>query len=506
MLPLPRLPHLALAFALLTLAATTHAAKTTKKVAEGVTWTKETTTKPWVIHTLTIDLTTPGLTLGATASSQRKQRTSVFAKAVNATAATNADFFSYTDYHTSGLAAGNGAAWSDTTDTATSANLAFGPMQVDLIDAATVLAFDSSWMTGVVSGHPQIIRNGTAITTNSSSAACSTRNPRTAIGMTQNRDKLWMFVVDGRTSASVGMLCTEIATYLKALGAYDAINLDGGGSSTMYLKGTGVVNVPSDGSERVVGNHLAVFAPALGSIAHIAGVVRLDSATGTPIEGASVSIDTTASDTTDGTGSYQLDFVAGAVTVKAAMPGFAQDSFAATPDAGETVARDFVLHADLTADFDGDGVVDGKDTCPRVKNAEQTDTDCDGLGDACDMDDDGDVIADEDDNCPLVSNADQADADKDGIGDACQAYDGGAPGDGGGACEVAIDAGVDVDASRVEDAEASTDAPSAPWYPTAGEQGPTCGLGRGSANSDAGIVGMGIVALMIARRRLHKRV
>jgi len=69
-------------------------------------------------------------------------------------------------------------------------------------------------------------------------------------------------------------------------------------------------------------------------------------------------------------------------------------------------------------DDDGDGVVNAVDNCP-VPNPDQTDTDGDGLGDACDNDDDGDGILDAIDNCPLVPNEDQNDRDGDGIGDAC---------------------------------------------------------------------------------------
>jgi len=75
--------------------------------------------------------------------------------------------------------------------------------------------------------------------------------------------------------------------------------------------------------------------------------------------------------------------------------------------------------AKLVIDQDRDRTDDVSDNCPLIFNPEQTDTDSDTIGDACDNDDDGDTVADANDNCPLVANSDQADSDNDGSGDAC---------------------------------------------------------------------------------------
>lgn len=73
----------------------------------------------------------------------------------------------------------------------------------------------------------------------------------------------------------------------------------------------------------------------------------------------------------------------------------------------------------ILADTDGDTVSDGCDNCDFASNLDQRDTDADGDGDACDLDDDDDGVSDLSDNCPLVVNPGQADTDVDGIGDAC---------------------------------------------------------------------------------------
>jgi hypothetical protein len=74
-------------------------------------------------------------------------------------------------------------------------------------------------------------------------------------------------------------------------------------------------------------------------------------------------------------------------------------------------------------DLDGDEYSDILDNCPDTANPDQADTDGDGLGDACDPDDDNDTVPDVDDNCPFIANGpsedNQADTDGDGTGDAC---------------------------------------------------------------------------------------
>src|SRR5690606_19352298 len=52
--------------------------------------------------------------------------------------------------------------------------------------------------------------------------------------------------------------CAELAALMAELGAWQAINLDGGGSSALFVEGRGVINRPSDGAERAVANHLAI--------------------------------------------------------------------------------------------------------------------------------------------------------------------------------------------------------------------------------------------------------
>jgi hypothetical protein len=71
------------------------------------------------------------------------------------------------------------------------------------------------------------------------------RHPRTALCLTGDRH-LILLVADGRHREAVGLTLPELARLMHHLGCTDAVNFDGGGSSTMYIDGNGVVNHPSD--------------------------------------------------------------------------------------------------------------------------------------------------------------------------------------------------------------------------------------------------------------------
>ena len=79
------------------------------------------------------------------------------------------------------------------------------------------------------------------------------RHPRTAIGFNADSTRLYFVVVDGRHMTSVGVTLKEMKGIFDALGAVNAVNLDGGGSSCILVNDE-VLNHPSDGPVRAVGN------------------------------------------------------------------------------------------------------------------------------------------------------------------------------------------------------------------------------------------------------------
>lgn len=101
---------------------------------------------------------------------------------------------------------------------------------------------------------------------------CEARHPRSLVGLCADGRRLLLVALDGRAEESAGATCAEAAAIMEALGAHTALNLDGGGSTTLWVRGghgaDGVVNHPSDNrtfdhrGARVVADAIVVTAPA----------------------------------------------------------------------------------------------------------------------------------------------------------------------------------------------------------------------------------------------------
>ncbi len=118
-----------------------------------------------------------------------------------------------------------------------------------------------------VGGFPKIVYNGAnyvdqGFQEEGGPSHTYERHPRTAAGFSANNNLLYLVTVDGRQSSSAGMTLHELANFLISIGVQHAINLDGGGSTTMVVRGS-IANAPSDGGiERSVSNSLLVVSSA----------------------------------------------------------------------------------------------------------------------------------------------------------------------------------------------------------------------------------------------------
>jgi hypothetical protein len=147
----------------------------------------------------------------------------------------------------------------------------------------------------VLGGGPRLVRGGAvAIEAEGGSingSFASARHPRTALGYSGHT--LFMVVVDGRQPGySVGMSLPELAQVMKDLGCTDALNVDGGGSSSLWVRGA-IANRPSDGRERAVANGLVLFskAPVEDPVRILIAPARIDA-----VAGAAVPLELTGED------------------------------------------------------------------------------------------------------------------------------------------------------------------------------------------------------------------
>lgn len=259
----------------------------TDRIADGVTHSYVYAAKgPWAIHVLDVDLTrcNSALAVKGAPGAVGREKTSVLMQQLAASkqvvGGVNADFFLFTP---PGVPTG-ALVVDGHVITPPSKNPVFA------IDSAGVARIATLTMTGetagkpgdpvaptasltpfhprdAVSGHPMLVRDSAispGVDTEGGASFAPVRHPRTAVGIARNGTRVLLVTVDGRQKPySDGMNLRELATVMLALGAREALNLDGGGSTTMVsanqARALRIVNVPSDSAgERPVGDALAI--------------------------------------------------------------------------------------------------------------------------------------------------------------------------------------------------------------------------------------------------------
>lgn len=141
----------------------------------------------------------------------------------------------------------------------------------DSVTMNIVTSPDQSNIKMSVSGSSVLIRDGVVPATFSFNAADVVKaSPKTAIGSSKDGKLLYLVTVDGRQTASIGLSQKDMALFMLSIGAYNAISMDGGGSTTMVARPVGstevqVMNNPSDGLSRGVSTAVGVFTSAPAS-------------------------------------------------------------------------------------------------------------------------------------------------------------------------------------------------------------------------------------------------
>ncbi|MFM7243318.1 MAG: phosphodiester glycosidase family protein [Planctomycetaceae bacterium] len=277
----------------------------------GVTHTRIDTTVPrkLVMNLVEIDLTVPGIGFAVTPSNGsaagetvgRTTRQFLTEQAVQV--AVNGGFSAWVSgshYAVEGLAARQGVVYSEFQEFRTFA------LNISQDNVATILRSVSGTGTArspdvplynTLAGEARLLRDGTLI-----QYANESLQPRTAVGLSADQTRLYLMTIDGRnTGHSLGVTRPELADLMRLNGVHNAINLDGGGSTTLLFADPTprLVNVPVGvgdvpGTERIVGSNFGVYAlpmpvPAAVAIAVTTGT-QTQAAAGHPFLPNSLSL------------------------------------------------------------------------------------------------------------------------------------------------------------------------------------------------------------------------
>ncbi len=243
--------------------------------------------RPVVINILEVDLTAPGVRFemspgnGDAPGEITRGTTRAFVDSIGAQMGVNVGFYdtkaNYGGLNTDlmHLAASNGEVYSAAHGDEWVFDVsAAGKPRIAKADGADARTAGGKPVYNAAGGNQPMLLNG-EVAAPPDSGYTKALNPHTAVGISRDKTKVYLVTVDGRQSGySEGMRTDELAKLMLKFGAWDAINFDGGGSTTMVIDDTDdgkadarVLNSPSDnsspakaGNERVVANSLAVFA------------------------------------------------------------------------------------------------------------------------------------------------------------------------------------------------------------------------------------------------------
>jgi len=244
----------------------------------GITYLRRdiTSPRPNVVHVMAIDLQTAKLEFLVTPSPNTSnvlcsRVTSKFLEEFKLQVAINGGYYSYVDDTVNPVTyCPNGGIPVQVSDYAASRGKVYSPKKtaqptiyIRARNQVNINKADGA-IFNAVSGDRVVVDKGVLVKNLAANAA----NPRTAVGLSKNARWLTLMVVDGRQAGySEGVTFPELAELLISYGAYTGVNMDGGGSSTMVIKGfdgkARVLNSPIDmgkpGRERAVANHLGLL-------------------------------------------------------------------------------------------------------------------------------------------------------------------------------------------------------------------------------------------------------
>jgi hypothetical protein len=255
-----------------------------KPLFQGITYSREllTTPRPLVIHIMQIDLTAPGISFLVTPRDDvdgyayAARTASQFLDEFGLQVAINGDYydpwweygpFNYYPHvddptNVRGLTVSQGNLVTE----------GYSPIYDAIYisqDNRVSFSRPNEGLYNVIAGNLIIVRDGLYDSTIKPDPYIEQPHPRTAVALSQDERTLTIVVVDGRQpNYSEGVTLPELANILIEQGGYTALNLDGGGSSTLVVEGEdgkalqlgSAIHTRLPGTERPVANHLGIFA------------------------------------------------------------------------------------------------------------------------------------------------------------------------------------------------------------------------------------------------------
>ncbi len=257
-------------------------------IFNGITYNRRVLDGPIIVYTVRINLRAPGIGFMVTPAEPngtfklRAQTTSQYLQRYGLQLAINADYFDpwrdngFWDYYphvndgvnVRGLTVSNGKRYTEGYAPPKTYNTLFITK-----DNHASFVTPQAPIYNAISGNMMLVTKGKAVSIDATNDYLTGKHPRTAIALDQSENTLIIVLVDGRQpNYSEGVTIPELEALMLARGAYNALNLDGGGSVTLAIKGQNglpqVLNSPIHnhipGNERPVGDHLGVFAKPVG--------------------------------------------------------------------------------------------------------------------------------------------------------------------------------------------------------------------------------------------------
>ena len=231
-----------------------------RSVAPGVDY-QEYRGDTYDVHVTRINVSSDQIRIVVTSETEKGLKVSDYAKKVNAIAAVNGDYFD-DHFNPVGYTIGPCGPWANMKDLKREIVLQIANQHGFLRRRTELADTPTDPVDAAISGWPTIVAECRALGSKElpgSDAFTRSPHPRTALGISKDGTLLYFVVADGRRTGVPGLTLAELADFMvDKLSVCSAMNVDGGGSAAMWVADK-IVNRPSDGVERGVGDHIAVI-------------------------------------------------------------------------------------------------------------------------------------------------------------------------------------------------------------------------------------------------------